>query len=77
MAMKKIGTPERGLEVAYFGEEARVVNEHLRKVGKPLSEFSNQENQDLQAELKSLSSNDEPVAEEPEEQGADTEDDNE
>ena len=54
MAIKKYGDAQEA-KVAYVGEEARVVNEHLRKVGKPLSEFDKEETKSLQAELAALS----------------------
>lgn len=49
-SMKKYGTPEKA-EV-FVGDEAKVINKHLAKTGKTLSEFSEEEleafNEDLE-----------------------------
>lgn len=47
--MKKYGTPEKA-EV-FAGEEATVINRHLARVGKALSEFSQEEIDALNKDL--------------------------
>ena len=47
--MKKYGTPEKA-EV-FAGKEAAVINKHLAKTGKALSEFSEDELEAFQKDL--------------------------
>lgn len=79
MAMKKTGDAQK-IDVAYYGEEAGIVNEHLSKTGKAISEFNRDEKRALQEELESFrSSREEELgqsgdSEEPEENKANLED---
>ena len=52
MAMKKYTTPEK-LEV-FSGEEATVVNKHLSKTGKAVSDFNEEERDAFLTELESV-----------------------
>lgn len=79
MAMRKTGDASK-IDVAYFGEEATIVNEHLRKVGKSVSDFSADEKKALNKELEEFraSKEEESVATtEPEADVANDEDDKE
>jgi len=49
MSMKKYTSPEK-VEV-FYGEEAAVVNRHLKRVGKAISDFSEEEKEALSADL--------------------------
>lgn len=50
--MKKYGDNEKA-EV-FTGREANVVSEHLQRVAKPISEFSKEEKEALQADLEQV-----------------------
>ena len=50
MAIRKTGDAEQ-IDVAYFGEEASIVNSHLQRVGKSVSDFSAEEKEALNQEL--------------------------
>lgn len=75
MAMRKTGDAEK-VEVAYFGEEAGIVNSHLQRVGKSIVDFSADEKKALEEDLQSFraSNEDEPVESEPEADVANDED---
>lgn len=76
MAMKKTGDVEK-IAVAYLGEEAGIVNQHLQRVGKSVLDFSADEKKDLEKDLQAFrtSNNTEPVEEsEPEADVANDED---
>ena len=53
MAMRKTGDAEK-VGVAYFGEEAGIVNEHLQKTGKSVVDFSADEREDLEKDLQAF-----------------------
>ena len=57
MAMKKYTTPEKA-EV-FSGKEATVVNKHLAKHGKAVSDFSDEEREALYADLEAVREKDE------------------
>jgi len=50
--MKKYTSPEK-IDV-FYGKEAVVVNRHLGKVGKPISDFSDEEKEALSADLEKV-----------------------
>lgn len=50
--MKKYTSPEK-IEV-FYGEEAAVVNKHLAKLGKAVSDFTDEEKEALQADLEAV-----------------------
>jgi len=52
MSMKKYTTPEKA-EV-FYGEEAAVVNRHLKRVGKAVSDFSDEEKEALSNDLEKV-----------------------
>lgn len=52
MTLKKYGDNEQA-EI-FVGREAEVVNRHLQRVAKPVSEFSDEEKQELQADLEKV-----------------------
>lgn len=52
MSMKKYTSPEK-VEV-FAGQEAAVVNRHLKRTGKAMSNFTEEELADLQSELESV-----------------------
>lgn len=52
MAMKKYTSPEK-LEV-FSGEEATVVNKHLAKTGKAVSDFSDEEKEAFLSDLEKV-----------------------
>lgn len=66
MALQKFGDAEKA-EV-FQGEEARVVNEHLAKTGKTVSEFDENEMASLQASLDAVRQEEQPAAEEVQEE---------
>ena len=78
MAMRKTGDASK-IDVAYFGEEAGIVNEHLQRVGKSVSDFSAEEQEALQKDLQAFraSSEEETVESTPEADVANDEDDEE
>lgn len=79
MAMRKTGDASK-IDVAYFGEEATIVNAHLTKVGKSVSAFSADEKKALNKDLQAFraSKEDQSVATtEPEADVANDEDDEE
>jgi hypothetical protein len=53
MAMKKYAQGEGELEV-FRGEEAVVVNQHMSKLGRAVSDFTDAEKIDLQSDLDAL-----------------------
>lgn len=53
MAMRKTGDSQK-IEVAYFGEEAPIVNAHLQRVGKSVSDFSAEEREALESDLQAF-----------------------
>lgn len=53
MAMRKTGDASK-IDVAYFGEEAGIVNTHLQRVGKSVSDFSADEKKALQEDLQAF-----------------------
>ncbi len=55
--MRKYGNPEK-LKL-FRGEEARVLNEHLAKTGKAVSDFSEEEKDALQTDLEAVAVEDE------------------
>ncbi len=52
MTMKKYTSPEK-VEV-FYGDEAAVVNKHLKRVGKAVSDFSDEEKEALSADLEKV-----------------------
>jgi hypothetical protein len=71
MAIRKTGDAQK-IDVAYFGEEAGIVNEHLQKVGKSVSDFSAEEKEALTKDLQAFrASNDEESVDNSEEPEAD------
>lgn len=75
MAMRKTGDASK-IDVAYFGEEAGIVNRHLSKTGKSVTEFSADEKEALDRDLKAFraSNEDESVESGPEADVANDED---
>jgi hypothetical protein len=75
MAMRKTGDASK-IDVAYFGEEAGIVNEHLTKTGKSVSDFNVEEKEALEKDLQAFraSNEDESVESEPEADVANNED---
>lgn len=75
MTMRKTGDAEK-VGVAYFGEEAGIVNEHLQKTGKSVVDFSADEKEALDRDLQSFraSNESETVETEPEADVANDED---
>ncbi len=62
--MKKYTSPEK--IVVFYGEEAVVVNRHLKRVGKAISDFSDEEKEALSADLEKVRpSEDKPAADVP------------
>jgi hypothetical protein len=61
MAMRKTGDAEK-IDVAYFGEEAGIVNEHLSKTGKSVSDFSAEEKEALDKDLQAFRASNEDAA---------------
>ena len=62
MAMKKTG--EAVPAEVFTGEEAVVLNEHLQKRGKALSDFTENQREELEADLEATRSKSEEAAEE-------------
>lgn len=75
MAMRKTGDAEK-VQVAYFGEEAGIVNQHLQRVGKSIVDFSADEKKALNEDLQAFraSNEDDSVEVEPEADVANDED---